>query len=87
MVEAERKGRLLDMQAEAERIAVKPPVEPPRDLAHLRPVIRSSVTNQERQATQIVGATWNLFSDAIKNSGNVELQQAVKNSSLATLMG
>jgi hypothetical protein len=64
-----RREALLAMHAqtgEAQKQVQKPPeIKPPLDLASLRPMVRTTVTSEERKAQQVVDATWKLFQNAL----------------------
>lgn len=58
-----------------------------RDLSQMRPVVQQSVSEQERRATQVVSATFQLFRDAIEKSNDPALRRDFRESSLNTMMG
>jgi hypothetical protein len=64
-----RREALLAMHAqtgEGQKQAQKPPeMKPPMDLASLRPVVRNTVSIEEKKAEQVVNATWKLFQTAL----------------------
>lgn len=87
-----RRAALLAMQPQAGR-QQEPVQRAPevRDLSQLRPVVQRTVTegkaSQEERAQRVIGSTYQLFMGAIEKSGDQSLRRAVRDSSLATLLG
>ena len=59
---AEKSRAILGMMPTQAR---PPQMQQPTDLSQLRPVVKQTVSEQEKRAEMVVNATWRLFQNAI----------------------
>jgi hypothetical protein len=77
----------LNPQSGQAQDQVRQQMQQVRDLSQMRPVVQQSVSEQERRATQVVTATFQLFRDAIDKSRDPTLRRDFRESSLSTMLG
>jgi hypothetical protein len=86
MVEENMEGkRAAAMRLMGQPEQIRQP-EPVRNFLEMRPVVQQSVNEQERRATQVVTATFQLFRDAIEKGEDPTLRREFRGSSLNTML-